>query len=267
MIAVDKSQAFIGLVRLGYAARGITYMLLGYLALTTGGDARDGARSAYDYIDQIPFGAPILYAMAVGLLAYALFKLASGLADLQHRGSDAMGVAERVGDLGSSVVYLTLAYAALQFANGTRHTASGNSQEMAHAVLAWQVGGIVIGLIGLGLLAAAAMQAKHAITGSLLDHVSPRAPTWIEPLGRAGAAARTVTFGLIGWSLVKTAWFDSSSQVQGLGEALLSLRDMGAIYALVALGLILFGLFSLVVSRYRIIPDFEASGLRPRLHR
>ena len=30
---VDKSQKFITLVRLGYAARGITYVLLGWIAL------------------------------------------------------------------------------------------------------------------------------------------------------------------------------------------------------------------------------------------
>lgn len=264
MSNVDKSQSFITLVRVGYAARGITYMLLGYLALTTGSKAEGGAKSAYDYIDQVPLGTPILYLMAFGLLAYALFKLASGVADLQHRGHDTMGIAKRVGDIGSCVVYLTLSFAAFQFANGTRETASGNSQEMAQSILTWQVGDIVIGLIGSGLIAAAAMQAKQAITAGFMDRISSRAPTWIEPLGRAGSAARTVTFGLIGWSLIKSAWLDSSAQVKGLGEALLSLRDMGIIYALVACGLILFGLFSLIVSRYRIIPDFDASGLKPR---
>lgn len=71
-------------------------------------------------------------------VGYALFKLASGIADLQHRGHDTMGIAKRVGDIGNSVVYLTLAFAAFQFANDTRQTASGNSQKIAQPVLAWQ---------------------------------------------------------------------------------------------------------------------------------
>ena len=74
-----------------------------------------------------------------------------------------------------------------------------------------------------------------------------------------------MVFAIIGWSLVQSAWFSSQSQVKGLGEAVLSLRDMGTLYTLVAIGLLLFGLFSLVVARYRVIPDLDRDGLKPSL--
>ena len=41
---------------------------------------------------------------------------------------------------------------------------------------------------------------------------------------------------------------------------------MGSIYTLVAIGLMLFGLFNLVIARYRIIPDLGIEGLKPKLH-
>jgi len=38
------------------------------------------------------------------------------------------------------------------------------------------------------------------------------------------------------------------------------MRDMGAVHTLVALGLLLFGIFSIIVARYRVIPDLDPSS-------
>lgn len=262
---VDKSRNFIALVRLGYAARGVTYMLLGYLALATAGKAKDGAQSVFDYLEAVPLGTVILYVIALGLLAYSVFKLLSAVSDIQHRGSDAKGIVKRIGDAASSVAYLFLCYAAFQFAQGSRSSpGSGQSQKIAGSVLQWEIGPVVIGIIGLGFFAAAFMQAKGAVTAGFMRHLA-RAPTGVEAIGRVGYAARAVVFALIGWSLVQSAWLTSSSKVKGLGEAILSLRGMGLIYTLVAVGLLLFGAFSLVMARYRMIPDFRSEDVKPKV--
>lgn len=256
---VDKSEKFSWLVRLGYAARGLVYILLGYLALSTAGEAQGGGEAVFEMLQNVPLGTTLLWIMAVGLLAYALYKLLAGIADVENRGTDTKGAAKRVGDVASGVAHGFLAYAAYQFATGTQQSAGG-SQEKAGTVLQWELGGIVIGLIGLGFLIGAAMQAKTAVTGHFMHRVSPRAPTGVEAVGRAGHAARAVVFAIIGWSLMQSAWFSSQSQVKGLGEAIVSLRDTGTLYTLVAIGLLLFGVFSLVVARYRIIPDLGPGG-------
>jgi hypothetical protein len=64
---------------------------------------------------------------------------------------------------------------------------------------------------------------------------------------------------------VQSAWFVQSNKTKGLGEAIVALRDDGAIYTLVAIGLLLFGVFSLVMARYRVIPDFDKRDLKPKL--
>lgn len=260
---VDKSEKFGWFVRLGYAARGLVYILLGYLALSTTGEAEGGGEAVFDLIQQVPLGTPLLWLMAIGLLAYAAFKFLSAVADIQNRGSDTKGALKRVGDAASGVAHTVLAYAAYQFATGTQQSASDGSGEKAGTVLQWELGGLVIGLIGLGFLIGAAMQAKTSYTAHFMHRVSARAPTGVETVGRLGHAARAVVFAVIGWSLMRSAWFDSESQVKGLGEAIMSLRDMGTLYTLVAVGLLLFGVFSLIVARYRIIPDLRASGLKP----
>ncbi|RXZ66181.1 DUF1206 domain-containing protein [Pelagerythrobacter rhizovicinus] len=262
---VDKSEKFRWLVRLGFAARGVVYLLLGYIALATAGEAQNGQSAVFDYIQEVPFGTPLLWIMALGLLGYAAFKFLSAFADIQHRGNDTMGGVKRIGDAASGVAHSFLAYACYQFASGAQQSSGGGSsgEEMAGSVLSMELGSVVIGAVGLGFLVAGVMQGKKAWTCEFMHRISGRAPSGVRTIGRIGHAARAIVFAIIGWSMVQGAWFAQESQIKGLGEAILSLRDTGALYTLVAVGLMLFGAFSLVLARYRIIPDLGPRGLRP----
>lgn len=261
----DKSQKFITLVRLGFAARGLTYVLLGWLAISAGQRVREGNEAVYDMIGEWTFGKVLLGVIALGLLAYALFKFASAFADLQHHGSTGKGLAARVGDGASGVAHLVLSYAAFEFATGARQSANDGTGEAAQGLLAMDLGGVLLGLVGLGFIAGAVAQVIEAATAKFMERISSRAPQGVEIAGRLGHAARAVVFALVGWSLVQAAWFEQSGEAKGVGQALASLSDNGALYTLTAIGLILFGVFSLVTARYRIIPDFDATGLRPKL--
>ena len=75
-----------------------------------------------------------------------------------------------------------------------------------------------------------------------------------------------MVFLIIGWSLVRSAWFGSSQEVKTLGDAIGTLANSGLLYTLVAVGLVLFGWFSLLLARYRIIPDLDGSDFKPTLH-
>ena len=266
---VDNSDKFRSLVRLGFAARGVVYLLLGYLALTTANAARNGGDAVFDLLRDVPLGTLVLWLMAIGLLAYALFKIISAVGNVQHRSSDVKGLMKRVGDAASGVAHTILAFAAWQYATGaSRGGSSGSegSQQLAGSVLEMPLGAFVIGTVGVGFLVGALLQAKSAVTASFMRHVGRGAPTAVEPIGRLGHAARAVVFAIIGWSLVQSAWLESETKVKGLGDALMSLSGQGALYTVVAIGLLLFGLFSLVVARYRIVPDVHAADLKPRLH-
>ena len=262
---VDRSEKFRWLVRLGFAARGVVYLLLGYIALGTGGEAKGGQAAVFDYIQQVPFGTPLLWIMALGLLGYAAFKFLSAVADIQHQGSDATGALQRVGDAASGMAHTFFAYVCYQFAKGAQQSVSDGSggQEMAGSVLAMELGSVLIGLLGLGFLVAGFMEGKKAWTAGFMRWISHRAPSGVRTAGRIGHAARGIVFAVIGWSMVQGAWFARESEIKGLGEAILSLRGMGTLYTLVAVGLMVFGAFGLVLSRYRIVPDLGPNRLRP----
>jgi hypothetical protein len=263
---VDKSEKFAWLVRLGYAARGLVYVMLGYLALSTAREAGDGQSAVFDTIQDVPMGSVLLWLVAIGLLAYAAFKFIDAATDVEHHGNDAKGMAKRVGSAASGVAHVVLAWTAYQFATGTKQQSTGDTggEEAAASLLAWDMGSLLLGVVGLGFLVAAAMQARHAWNASFMHHVSGRAPRAVEPIGRVGHAARAIVFLLIGWSIVQSAWFEQSTEVMGLGEAITALSDNGSVYTFVAVGLILFGVFSLIVARYRIIPDLGHDLRRPR---
>ncbi len=232
---VDKSEKFTLLVRLGYAARGLVYLLLGYLALSTAGKAQDGQNAVFDLLQDVPLGTPLLYLVALGLLAYALFKLVDAASNLENHGDDATGKAKRLGSAASGLTHLILAYTAFQFAQGDKQQASeggGGAQQSAGSLLTWDMGPLLLGLIGVGFLVGAAMQAKSAYTANFMKRVGGGAPDYVKPIGRAGHAARAVIFFVIGWSLVRSAWFSQSGEVKGLGDAIVGLSDNGILYTL-----------------------------------
>ena len=261
---VDKSEKFRWLVRLGFAARGLVYLLIGLLALTSGRES--GPEGAFDLLQNAPFGAPILYLAALGLVGYALFRLASLLFDTENLGTSGKGVAQRIGHGASGVAHLALAWTAFQFAQGDKSTASDPAAEQAAGtLLSFPLGSLMLGLIGLGFIAAAAFQAKSALSADYRREIASDAPAIVAPLGRIGYAARAVVFAVIGWSLVRSAWFGVSEEVKSLGEAIATLAASGVLYTLVAVGLLVFGLFSLLLARFRIVPDLARADLRPGL--
>ena len=263
----DKAESFSWLVRLGFAARGVTYALLGYLALSTRTKAEDGSEAAYDFIQDIPFGGVLMWAITIGLAAYVTFRVLCGISDIQNRGTSKMGLLKRVGDLASATAHTFLAYAAYQFASGYKRQSDPESsgQEVAGTILQNEIGWMLIGSIGLGFLVGAFMQAKNVWTAHFMHRISESAPSAVCPIGRVGHGARAIVFFIIGWSMVEGAWIVQEDRILGLGGAIRSLRESDTMYIATAIGLIMFGIFSLFTARYRIIPQVHRDKLKPEM--
>lgn len=261
---VDKSEKFSWFVRLGYFSRAILYSVLGLIALTSAGKIGEGTNGIFQAVDEFPASTLILWLMVFGLLAYALFRFASTLFDVENHGSDNKGKAVRAGHFGSAIGHLALAYSAYQFASSGSDGGGGGAQSAASGVLSFEFGGVILGILGLIFFVTAAFQAKKGITGEFMNRIGPGAPDATRWLGGAGYLARAVVFVVIGYSLVKAGFMSGGSeQVKTLGDAVASLAGEGFIFTLTAIGLLLFGLFSLVLARYRSIPDLGSDGRVP----
>ena len=251
------------LVRVGFFSRAVLYTVLGLIALGAIGQISEGTTGIFATVDSIPGGNVLLWVLVVGLLAYALFRFASPAFDIEHKGSDAKGWAQRIGHAGSAIGHLALAWTAYKFATGAAAGSGNGASDAAQGVLSFPLGGAVIGILGIAFFLAALAQAMKAATAKFMHNISPAAPDQTKLVGRIGYAARAVTFAVIGWSLIETGFLaKGSSNVKTLGEAVQSLAGTGWLFTLVAIGMVMFGLFSLVLARYRIIPDIDAHARR-----
>lgn len=262
---MPDSSKFEFLVRIGYFSRAVLYIMLGLIAFGAIGQISEGTDGIFQTVDRIPGGTVLLWILVVGLVSYALFRFASPVFDIEHNGSDFKGWAQRIGHAGSGIGHLALAWTAYKFATGSPSGGGNGASDAAAGVLSVQMGGVAIGILGIGFGLAALSQAEKAATASFMQHISPQAPDQTRLLGRAGYATRAVVFGVIAWSLVETGFLaEGAANVKTLGEAVASLADMGWVFTGVALGLLLFGFFSLVLARYSIIPELDADARIPK---
>ncbi|WP_324827464.1 DUF1206 domain-containing protein [Qipengyuania zhejiangensis] len=261
---VDKSEKFNWFVRLGYFSRAILYSVLGLIALTSAGKIAQGTNGIFQAVKEFPLGTAVLWLMVVGLLAYALFRFASTFFDIENQGSDAKGWAKRLGHAGSAIGHLALAFSAYKFASSGSGGSGDGAQKAASGVLSMEFGGVLVGILGIAFFVAAVFQAKKGLTGEFMHRISGAAPSYTRQIGGAGYVARAVVFLIIGWSLIKAGLLSAGSeQVKTLGDAVASLAGEGIVFTLVAIGLLLFGIFSFILARYKIIPDMGANGRVP----
>ena len=259
---VDKSEKFNWLVRVGYLARAILYGVLGLIALTTAGQISKGTDGIFEAIQGFPAATAILWIMAIGLFFYALFRFASPVFDIENEGSDAKGWGKRIGHAGSGVGHLALAYTAYQFAmNSGGGSGGGGAEEAASGVLGVPFGGTLLGILGIIFFVVAIFQIKKGLTGEFMNRLSASAPDASRWMGAVGYSARGVVYAMIGWSLVQSGFMSQGAQnVKTLGGALASLAGEGALFTATAAGLIIFGVFSLILANYRIIPDLDSDA-------
>lgn len=241
------------LARIGYLARAIIYFALGYLSLATG--RAEGTTSVLSPLSRIPGGAALTAGLAVGLAAYGLFRLYGASVDLESDGDDAKGIAKRIGHGLSGFAHFGLAYgAASLFAWGTQPSDGAAGREATEYALGLPLGWLILVVVGLGFVVAAFAQLEKAWSAGFMRLLTRDAPRWSEPVGRIGYAARAAVFAALGWALVDLGWSGRAGEV-GFQDALGAYSDRGWLFAAVAAGLMLFGVFSLVMARWRDVCD------------
>ena len=89
--------------RIGFAARGVMYVLIGYLALRFG--RSEGGSGALSYIAE-GSGRILLAVMAIGFLSYGVWRLSEALVDTEGHGRELKGIAVRAGGAVSGLIHV-----------------------------------------------------------------------------------------------------------------------------------------------------------------
>jgi hypothetical protein len=246
---------FLLLTRVGFVARGLMYLLVAYLTLWVG-----RAEDAGEALAHLRRGgsAILLAAMAVGFGAYGVWRLVDAALDVEHRGHGAKGAMVRLSHAGSGIIHLGLGFKAARLTLGDAAAHGGSSQaaeDGAATAMTLPGGDLLLFAAASILLIMAGNQLLKAVRRRFLRHLiadAQRKP-WVILIGIAGHAARAVLFAVAAWLLYRAAIDHSAAEAGGLGDALTNLP--GLYRTLVAAGLAMFGAYSLIEARYRVIPD------------
>lgn len=241
------------LARAGYLARAIVYFALGYLTLATG--EAEGTASVLDPLADVPGGNALMMLLAIGLAAYGLFRLYGAWVDLENDGDDWKGRGKRFGHVLSGCAHLVLGWGALKLGfGGTGPNDGAAGEAAAEQVINLPGGWLLIVIVAAGIALAAVSQASRAWSGKFMALMSRETPRWAEIVGRIGYAARAAVFAALAWAILEAGLSGNPGEI-GFQDALAAYRDEDELYRTIAAGLAMFGVFSLVMARYRDVCD------------
>lgn len=264
--------AFERLARFGYAARGLVYLIVGGLAVLAAlgrGQGTPDSRGALTTLLSTPYGGVVLGLVALGLLCFALWRLAQAALDADHLGADIKALVRRAGFAISAVANIALAMSAIGLISSVLASGGGNSaRDWTEYLLSLPFGQWLVALVGLGVIGTGLGTAWKGWTASFRRRlaIDTDAARWVAPIGRVGHLARGLVFVLAGGFLMLAALHANAREVRGLAGTLRALQEQpyGWVLLLVtAVGLFAFGAFQLVAARYRRInpPDLgQAAG-------
>lgn len=241
--------------RIGYAAKGIVYVIVGWLAAQTafgtGGQTTD-SRGALRVLAQQPFGTALLWIVAIGLAGYAVWRFVQAATNPENREGF-----KRVLDVIKGVAHLLLAYSAAKLAMGESSGDGGSG--FLSSVANNSLGRWIIIAVGIGLLCYGVYQVVKAVKSDVAEHLSlgsmsAGARDAVIQIARFGIASRGVVFAILGFLFSRAAWRRAGEGQQDTDAALDLLAGLPGgtvILALVALGLVAYGIYCFVSARYR----------------
>jgi hypothetical protein len=236
------------------------YVVIGWIALQIAfGHSRQQAdrTGALHALGSTPFGEAALWILVVGFIGMTLWRLSEAI----WPAGEGRKASARALSLAKAVTYAVIAYGVLKYAIGLGAPQSSNKQsvDLTATLLRYTGGQVLVVVIGLVLIGAGLYLGYEAwrerfLKDMQLGQLKTRTRRIVEWLGRIGGVARGIVFITAGVFLVVAAVEAKPGQAKGIDSSLRVLATTPAgpwLLALVAIGLIMFGLFSCCEARFR----------------
>lgn len=265
----DQSLSWVmPFMRAGYGARGIVYTIVGGLAAWSafrGGQA-EGTQDALSTLRDGGFGTALLWVIAIGLLAYMVWRLLDAALDLEDYGTDGKGIASRIGLAATGLIHGAIGVSIALMAMGDRSGDGGGTQSFITRVMEWPGGRWIVGIIGVCVIGAGIHYAWKGLAEKYKeDIVNTETSRKLAPVLKAGFVAEGVVVGIIGALILSAAWTYDPSQAGGVGAAFSEIRSapFGRILLIaVALGLVAFAIENFIEAVYRVVPRIADDSMQ-----
>ncbi len=255
-------------MRTGYAARGAVYTVVGGLALIAavyGGQA-EGTTSALAELRDQPWGTPLLWAIAVGMWAYAVWRLIDSWYDLEDYGTEAKGVVARAGQVVTGLIHAAIGVSVAGLALGQGGGGGDSASDWTAKVMTLPYGPWIVIGTGLVTMGAGIFYIHKGVTEKYKRTLRVTSLTErLDPVMKYGFVAQGAVVGIVGALIAFAGYTTDPQEAGGVGEALQQLRELAygrILLGVVALGLIAFAIENIVEAVYRIVPRCAGPDVR-----
>ncbi|MFD1507707.1 DUF1206 domain-containing protein [Georgenia yuyongxinii] len=244
--------------KVGYAAQGVVWLLLGWialqLALGSGSSEEATQEGALARLAGNGLGRVLLVVMIAGLVAYAVWQAVEAIWGHTHQ-EQKKRLAKRLGSAGKAVLSLALVATAIGLLSGSGGDSGGSPEQATSGVLGVPGGFALVVAAGLALLVLGAYLVYRGVTASFREKLEPGVDRRVIAAGRVGYAGRGVAVAVVGVLLVLAAARHDPEQAGGLDAAFTALLQLplgAVVLGAVALALMFCGVYQVVVARHLV---------------
>ncbi|MBW2960733.1 DUF1206 domain-containing protein [Mesonia aestuariivivens] len=249
------------IAKFGLAAKGLIYLISGILTLLAAlnmGGAMSGKFRVLDFLQKQPLGNVLLVILALGLISYSIWRFIQSFNDPEDNGNDAKGVIKRIGFAVSAIIYLVIAGIAIKkvfFSSG-----GSGSQNYVDKFGPTTIT-IAFIIIGLAMAGKAIFHFKKAVDKKFLKEFSIddlKFHKLAKYAGYLGYYARAIVIGIVAFFFLKAGLYSGNNEIKGTKEAFSFLQESSygtILMGLVAAGLASYGIFVLLLSKYKRFDD------------
>jgi len=250
-------------IRFGFVVYGLVHLMVAWLALQLAfGDHSGHANStgALTKLAHTTFGGVLVWLVALGMLVLVLWRLLDAAVGHQEESDGGKRTRKRLVSLGKAVIYGAVSLSAFRIATSSSHSSKkgGGTDDTTATIMQWPGGQLIVGLIGLAIIAYGANLVRRAWTEKFREHLdaegqSGEAGRAYVKFGKAGYTAKGVAFAVIGGLFVYAAVTHDAKKSGGLDVALHKVlqQPFGQwLLALIAIGIACYGLFCFARARH-----------------
>jgi Domain of Unknown Function (DUF1206) len=255
----SNSPAARALARIGLVARGFIYILIGWLAIEVAlghSSQRPSQEGALHLLAGKSYGLVTLWLLGIGFAGYALWRLSEAAFGVT---GEKPGAGPRLKSLVRAIVYAFLSALTFQVIAGSASNETRKQQDLTATVMHHAGGQWLVAIIGLAIVIVGLTLVAEGIRRTFMKYLrtremSPGTRKVVEKLGMIGTTARGVVFSIVGALIVDAAVTFDPKKSGGLDKALLTLRHQAFgefLLLVVALGVLIFGVYGLCEARWR----------------
>lgn len=247
--------------RAGMVCYGAVHVLLAWLcAQVVFGDSgeRTDQKGAVAAIAQTSYGPFLLWLLAIGLFAFAVWQLIEAALGYQWIAKDRKRLGKRIGAVARAVTATIVGIAAIKIVSGAgAENTTEKQQEMTAQLLALPAGQFLVGAVAVGILVVAVIVGRKGVKKSFeedLDMNDLPAGTrkWVERLGRIGWIGKGLAYAIIAVLVGTAAVTADPEESGGMDKALhtLAAQPYGVfLLAVIAVGFLGFGVYCFAAAR------------------